>query len=50
METQYITLSAQLGDQKADKAVGQFITRINILLNKHLWKSRRKLEKIATSD
>ncbi|MFD4931935.1 hypothetical protein ACFWMS_24125 [Peribacillus butanolivorans] len=35
MESQYITFGAQLGDPKADKAVGQFITRISILLNKH---------------
>ena len=35
MESQYITFGAQLGDPKADKAVGQFITQISILLNKH---------------
>lgn len=35
MESQYITFGAQLGDPKADKAVGRFITQISILLNKH---------------
>lgn len=35
MESQYIAFGGQLGDQKADKAVGQFLPRINILLNEH---------------
>ncbi|WP_205847832.1 hypothetical protein [Planococcus halocryophilus] len=35
MKSQYITFGAQLGDPKADKAVGQFITQISLLLDKH---------------
>lgn len=35
MKSQYITFGAQLGDPKARIAVGQFITQISLLLNKH---------------